>query len=44
VGSGSFKGEKGRLVVQYSDSAMSCAKTADLIQMSFGIWTRVSPS
>jgi len=37
---GDFKGKRGRPVVKYSDS-VSCAKTAEPIEMLFGIWTRV---
>jgi len=36
-------GEKGPPVVKYSDSAMSCAKMAELIKMLFGLWTQVGP-
>jgi len=43
MGRDNFKGEKGRPVVKYSDSAVSCAKTAEPIKMPFGIWTRVDP-
>jgi len=36
-------GEKWRSVVKYRDTAVSCAKTAEPIEMAFGIWTRVGP-
>ena len=35
-----FKGEA-RPVVKYSHSAESCAKSAELIKMSFKMWTQV---
>jgi len=40
VGRGNFKG-KGAARCKYSDSTVTCAKTAEPIEMSFGIWTRV---
>ena len=38
---GNFKGRKGRPVVQCSDTSVICAKTAETIEMPFGIWTLV---
>ena len=35
-----LKEEKGRPVVKYSDSAVSCATTAEPIEMPFGLWAR----
>jgi len=37
MGRDSFKG----FVVMYSDTAVSCAKMAEPIDMLFGLWTRV---
>jgi len=39
---GSFEG-KWRPIVKYRDSAVSCAKIAELIEMPFGVWTLVGP-
>ena len=41
LGRGNFKGEKGRPVVKYSNSAVSCAKTAEPFEMPSGLWIRV---
>jgi len=30
-------------IVKYRDSAVRCARTAEPIEMPFGIWTRVGP-
>ena len=43
MGRDNFKGEKGRPVVKYSDSAVSCAKTAEPIEMPNALCTRVDP-
>jgi len=41
---GQFVGEERWPVVKYSDSsAVSCAKTAEPIEMPFWIWTLVGP-
>jgi len=32
---------KGRPIVKYRDTAVSCAKTAEPIEMQFEIWTRI---
>jgi len=34
---------KGRTTVKYRDSAVSCPTVAELIEMSFRIWTWVGP-
>jgi len=39
---GNFGGE-GRPVVKYNDTAVICAKTAEPIEMPFGLWSRVGP-
>jgi len=38
-----LRGGNGRPVVQYSDTAVSCTKTTEPIEILFGIWTRVGP-
>ena len=38
-----FGGGKGRSIVKYRDFAVSCAKTAEPIEMLFGMWTRLGP-
>jgi len=43
MGRGNFKGKREWPVVEYSDSAVSCAKAVELIETLFGIWTWVSP-
>jgi len=43
LGRGNFKGKKGWPIVKYSNSAVSCAKTAEPFEMSFDIWTRGGP-
>ena len=45
MGRGNFKEQKAqpRSVVKYSNSAVSCAKVAQPIEMPFGVWTRVGP-
>jgi len=35
--------EKGWPVVKYRDTALSCAKTAEPIEMPFGLWARMGP-
>jgi len=42
MGRGNFWG-KGAHYEVYGLSAVSCAKTAELIEMLFGLWTRVDP-
>ena len=34
---------KGRPIVKHMDSAISCVKTAEPIEMPFGLWTPVGP-
>jgi len=34
---------KGRFIVKYRDTAVSSAKTAEPIEMPFGLWTRIGP-
>jgi len=34
---------KGRPIIKYKDSAVSCTKTAGPIRMPFRIWIRVGP-
>jgi len=41
--SGSFEERNGRPIVKYRLSAISCAKTAEPIEMPFGMWTQVGP-
>ena len=40
---GNFEGRKGRPIIKYSHSAMSCAKTAEPFEMSYGLWARTGP-
>jgi len=40
---GNFEGEKGRPIVNYRDTAVVCAKTAEPIEMPFGLWARMGP-
>ena len=40
---GNFEGEKGRPIVNYRDTAVICAKTAEPIEMPFGFWARIGP-
>jgi len=35
---------KGRPIVKYGHSAVICAKTAEPIEMLFGLWTQMGPS
>ena len=37
MGRGNFEGEKGRRIVQYGDTAVICAKTAEPIETPFGL-------
>ena len=41
---GKEKRGKERPVVKYSDSAVICPKTAEPIEIPFGIWTQVGPT
>jgi len=41
MGRGIFKDGKGRPVVKYSDTVVISAKTAEPIEMRFGLWTRM---
>jgi len=46
MGRGNFEGEKGWPTVKYRDSlvsAVSCAKTAEPIEMQFGMLSQVGP-
>jgi len=43
VGMSNFEGE-GRPIVKYRDTAVSCAKTAEPIEIPFGLWARMGPS
>jgi len=43
MGRGNLRGGKEWPIVKYKDTAVSCAKMAELIEMPFGIWTRVVP-
>jgi len=38
MGSGNFDGAKGRPIVKYGDTDVVCAKTAEPIEMPFGLW------
>ena len=40
---GNLQERNGRPIVKYRDSVVSCAKTAEPIEMPFGIATRVGP-
>ena len=40
---GNFEGRNGRPVVKYMDTAVICAKTAEPIEMPFGLWTQMGP-
>ena len=42
MGRGNFEGE-GRPIVKYRDSAVSYAKTAEPIEIPFGLWIQVGP-
>ena len=42
VGGEILKG-KGRPIVKYRDTAVICAKTAEPIEMQFGLWARMGP-
>jgi len=42
MGMGNFEGE-GWPIVKYRDTAVSCAKTAEPIEIPFGLWVRMSP-
>jgi len=37
---GNFEAEKGRPTVKYRDSAVSCAKTVELVEMPFEMRTQ----
>jgi len=37
-------GRKGHPIVKYRDTAVICAKTAELIEMPFGFWARMGQS
>jgi len=38
------RGKRGRSIVKYgTDSAVSCANMAQLIEMLFGLWARLGP-
>jgi len=42
VGRDNFDGEKGRLIVKYRvTNVVICAKTAEPIEMPFGLWVRM---
>jgi len=43
-GTGNFEGEGPSHCKVYGHSAVICAKTAEPIQMPFGLWTRMGPS
>jgi len=38
-----FDGGKGRPIAKYRDTAVICAKTAELIVMPYGLWARTDP-
>jgi len=38
-----LRGRKGRPIVKYRDTVVSCAKTAEPIEMPFGFWARMGP-
>jgi len=41
MGRGNFEGGIGRPIVKYGDTAVVCAKTAEPIEMPFGLWARM---
>jgi len=41
MGRDNFEGGKGRPTVKYRDTAVTCAKTAEPIDLPFGLWTQV---
>ena len=41
MGRGNFEGGKGRPIVKCGDTAVVCAKTAEPIEMPFGLWARM---
>jgi len=41
MGRGNFEGEKGPPIVKYRDSVVPCTKTAEPIEMPFGLWARM---
>jgi len=43
VGRGNFERGKGRPIVNYRDTAVIYAKTAEPIKMLFGLWARMGP-
>jgi len=43
IGRGNFEGKKGFPIVKYRDIAVICAKTAEPIEMPFGLWARIGP-
>jgi len=43
MGRGDLEGGKGRPIVKYRDSQRSRAKTAEPIEMPFGLWARMGP-
>ena len=38
-----LRGENGHPIVKYMDTAVICAKTAEPIEMPFGLWTWMGP-
>jgi len=40
---GAILREKGRPIAKCGDSAVSCAKIAEPIEMPFGLWARIGP-
>jgi len=43
MGRGNFVGGKGSAIVKYRDTVVSCAKTAEPIEMPFGLWAWMVP-
>ena len=41
IGRGNFEGKKGFPIVKYRDIAVICAKTAEPIEMPYGLWARM---
>jgi len=42
MGRGNFVGGKERPIVKYRDTLVICTKTAETIEMSFGLWARMA--
>ena len=41
--SGNFEGGEGRPIVKYRDTELICAKMAELMVITFGLWAQTGP-